>query len=77
MSNHDHCQPKQRSYLSYMLRLWRQRNGHGQAWQASLESPSNGRQLTFRTLEDLCDSVRTELALTGDPGPQTGPRTEK
>jgi hypothetical protein len=55
------------SYLSYLLRLWREEN-HGKAldaneatWRASLESARTGEKRTFASLDDLLDFLRKQM----------------
>ena len=40
-------------YLSYLLRMWRAREGGEDVWRASLHSPQTGEQMSFCTLEEL------------------------
>lgn len=42
-----------RSYLAYMLRLWRVEGEEEPAWRASLESPHTGERLGFGSLAAL------------------------
>ena len=44
---------EQRSYISYLLRLWQIRNGGELIWRASLESPHTGERRGFANLADL------------------------
>lgn len=55
---------KQKDYVSYMLRMWRDR-GDGKAggpfegpWRASLQSPRTGEMVGFSSLDDLFDFLR-------------------
>ena len=42
-----------RSYMSYLLRIWRSGENEQAVWRASLEDPMNGQRHGFRTLPDL------------------------
>lgn len=72
---------EQRSYLSYLLRLWRVscedetascasadllHGTRNPAWRASLESPLTGERLGFGSLEDLYGFLCAEAGL-GQP----------
>ena len=43
----------QRTYLSYLLRLWREERGEKTVWRASLESVQTGERCSFGTIDDL------------------------
>ena len=45
-------------YQSYLLRLWRAKEGEG-GWRASLESAQTGQRKGFATLDALFDYVRS------------------
>jgi hypothetical protein len=47
-------------YLSYLLRMWRAREGGSDVWRASLHSPQTGEQVSFRTLDELFVFLRRE-----------------
>jgi hypothetical protein len=46
-------------YQSYLLRLWRVKEGEG-GWRASLESAQTGQRKGFATLDALFDYVRSQ-----------------
>jgi len=47
-----------RPYISYLLRLWRVRDGAGFAWRASLQPPQSGECRGFANLDDLFAYLR-------------------
>jgi hypothetical protein len=49
---------EQSDYQSYLLRLWRVREGE-EGWRASLESAQTGERKGFATLDSLFDYVRS------------------
>ena len=53
-------------YLSYLLRLWRVREGKGDVWRASLQHPGSGERVRFRTLEALFGFLRRETGAAQD-----------
>lgn len=42
---------KETTYRSYLLRLWRDREGR--SWRATLESPTDREQMAFAQIQDL------------------------
>ena len=52
-----------RNYLSYLLRLWREKGGETIRWRASLQDPHSGERVGFACLEELFGYLRQE---TGD-----------
>jgi hypothetical protein len=42
-----------RSYMSYLLRIWRSGENEQAVWRASLEDPMTGQRHGFHTLSDL------------------------
>ena len=56
---------EQSDYQSYLLRLWRAKEGE-EGWRASLESAQTGERKGFATLDALFDYVRsrTRVALS-------------
>jgi hypothetical protein len=50
---------EQSSYQSYLLRLWRVKEGE-EGWRASLESAQTGERRGFATLDALFDYVRSQ-----------------
>lgn len=64
-----------RSYISYLLRLWRMEDGDQPQWRAALEDPHTGQLISFTSLEELfaflreqttCQSLRTAPELPKD-----------
>ena len=53
-------------YLSYLLRMWRAREGGRDVWRASLHSPQTGERVTFRTLEELFAFLRRQTGTVRD-----------
>jgi hypothetical protein len=53
-------------YLSYLLRLWRVREGGQDAWRASLQRPGSSERVSFRTLEELFAFLRRETGTARD-----------
>ena len=65
-------------YLSYMLRIWRKRDGQGQlVWCASLEEPGSHQMASFGDLRDMCAFLQSRVGLApqGEPARQE-PREE-
>ena len=50
---------EQSDYQSYLLRLWRAKEGEG-GWRASLESAQTGERKGFATLDALFEYVRSQ-----------------
>ena len=51
---------QQRSYISYLLRLWQAKSGGKRVWRASLESPNTGQRKGFASLMDLFTFLEQE-----------------
>lgn len=66
---------KQRSYISYMLRLQRVHSGEHWIWRASLESPMTGQTHRFEDLRSLISFLETETG-TKTPSDEPGPESE-
>jgi hypothetical protein len=49
-------------YQSYLLRLWRAKEGE-EGWRASLESAQTGERKGFATLDALFDYVRSRTCV--------------
>jgi len=47
-------------YVSYLLRLWREKGGQTAQWRASLQDPHSGERVGFASLEDLFSFLRRE-----------------
>jgi hypothetical protein len=52
----------QSDYQSYLLRLWRAKEGE-EGWRASLESAQTGERKGFATLDALFDYVRAQTRI--------------
>ena len=59
---------RRRDYRSYLLRLYRVRQGGESGWRASLQSPQGGKRSHFRSLSALVDFLEKE----GDLGEGAG-----
>ncbi len=66
---------EQRSYLSYLLRLWQTKSGGELVWRASLESPHTGERKSFASLTDLFTFLEQEIGHRA-PG-QTTPNADE
>jgi hypothetical protein len=58
MSEKAGCTRELSDYQSYLLRLWRVKEGE-EGWRASLESAQTGERKGFATLDALFDYVRS------------------
>jgi hypothetical protein len=69
MSKTAGCAGEQLDYQSYLLRLWRAKEGE-EGWRASLESAQTGERKGFATLDALFEYVRSqtrvESSMTSD-----------
>jgi hypothetical protein len=58
---------KQKDYVSYMLRMWRDRSDEAPSpskevpWRASLQSPHTGEIVGFASLDDLVNYLRARV----------------
>ena len=60
-------------YLSYMLRLWRKRDGNGKpVWCASLEEPGTCRTESFGDADAMFRFLQTKLGIE-KPGDHAHP----
>jgi hypothetical protein len=57
---------KKPAYQSYLLRLWRVKEGE-EGWRASLESAQTGERRGFATLDALFDYVRSQTRVGLSP----------
>ena len=60
-------------YQSYMLRMWRKRDGAGQpVWCASLEEPGSRHTARFGDMRTMCAFLQSRLDLVpqGAPAPE-------
>ena len=58
-------------YLSYLLRLWPEKNQEKLIWRASLERPGSEDRLGFKDLESVFDFLQARIAQVEkdtDPG---------
>jgi len=58
-------------YQSYLLRLWRVKEGE-EGWRASLESAQTGQRKGFATLDALFDYVRSRTHAGSSERSRTG-----
>lgn len=59
---------EQPDYLSYLMRLWRVRDGERTTWRASLESALTGEMHSFASLDRLCAFLRAQMEQTPETG---------
>jgi hypothetical protein len=52
------------SYISYMLRLWREMGTASTWWRASLQDPHSGERVGFAHLDELVAFLREQTGLT-------------
>jgi hypothetical protein len=50
-------------YLSYLLRLWREKDGATTRWRASLQDPLSGQRVGFAHLDELVVYLRERTGL--------------
>jgi hypothetical protein len=55
---------KHSGYLSYLLRLWKVRQGENITWQASLDNPHTGERKGFANLETLVAFLEERMSET-------------
>lgn len=51
---------ERRTYVSYLLRLWRVRETDQFTWRASLDDPSTGERLGFTSLSELFEFLQEQ-----------------
>ena len=61
--------PRQQ-YRSYLLRLWRARNGDKRTWRATLENVHTGEHLGFPSLAALTEYLLRLDELPGESTPE-------
>jgi hypothetical protein len=61
---HSQGSREQRDYLSYLLRLWRERGEERPVWRASLKSARTGEKVGFGSLEELCEFLGRQTGTT-------------
>jgi hypothetical protein len=72
-------------YVSYLLRLWREKDGQTIWWRASLQDPHSGERVGFSRLDDLVAFLREQTGLAppaeglakGECPPETGSTSEE
>ena len=52
-----------RSYISYLLRMWRSGQDEEAIWQASLECPLTGERQGFASLKDLWTFLQAQTGV--------------
>ena len=55
-------------YVSYLLRLWRVKEGDKDVWRASLQDPQSGERISFATVEALFAFLQEQLEGASDRG---------
>jgi hypothetical protein len=55
-------------YLSYLLRLWREKDGASTRWRASLQDPLSGQRVGFAHLDELVVYLRERTGLAPPAG---------
>jgi len=50
-------------YVSYLLRLWRERGSASIYWRASLQDPHSGERMGFTQLDELVAFLREQTGL--------------
>jgi ubiquinone/menaquinone biosynthesis C-methylase UbiE len=68
---------ERRRYLSYLLRLWQERDALPAAWRASLEDPRTGERLGFPDIAQLFAYLEEQLAGEIVPGIPNIPESSK
>ena len=58
-------------YLSYILRLWREKGGASTQWRASLQDPLSGQRIGFGHLDELVAFLREQTGLAPPVGSLT------
>jgi hypothetical protein len=72
-------------YISYLLRLWREKSGQTTWWRASLQDPLSGQRVGFAQLDELVAFLREQTSLAppaedlvrGERTPKTGSKSEE
>lgn len=59
---------KDRTYISYLLRLWSAEEEGEVRWRASLQSPQDGARTGFRSLAQLFAFLEDQTGLLEDEG---------
>jgi hypothetical protein len=54
---------EQPDYLSYLLRLWREKGKEQTPWRASLERPRTARRQVFPSLDDLFEYLQRQTGV--------------
>lgn len=58
--------PPKKSYIAYLLRLWRVNSAERPDWQASLEDPHSGKQIGFADLVSLFSYLEDQTGSNQD-----------
>jgi hypothetical protein len=53
-------------YRSYLMRLWRVKEGDRDVWRASLQDPQSGERISFATIEALFAYLQEQLERAPD-----------
>ena len=54
-------------YVSYLLRLWREKGSASIQWRASLQDPHSGERVGFAHLDELIAFLRGQTGLAAAP----------
>jgi hypothetical protein len=54
-------------YVSYLLRLWREKGGQVTLWRASVQDPHTGERVGFAHLDELVAFLREKTGLAPPP----------
>ena len=63
---------EQRSYMSYLLRLWQAEGEGGMVWRASIQSPHTAERTGFVNLEALFTFLRQQTNAPPDSNAAVG-----
>ena len=83
---HERKEPGEISgYVSYLLRLWREKGGQATWWRASLQDPHSGERVGFAHLGELVAFLREQTGLAppaeglakGESTPEIGSTSEE
>ena len=72
-------------YVSYLLRLWREKGGQATWWRASLQDPHSGERVGFAHLDELVAFLREQTGVApraeglvrGECTPKSGSRSDE
>ena len=67
----------QRSYRSFLLRLWQVEQNNVATWRCSLEETGAGQRRNFASLDELIVHLRTISTLSDQPNVGSAPLSSK